>query len=83
MDTDKLSEEKDNLRKAPPITLIDYIKTSIDILIDLKVEERLEGIRKSTEGDDKQGDYETLLRKLEGDIRQHIRVILINLYKLD
>ncbi len=57
------------------MTVLEYIKTSIDILIDLKVEERLENERKHSDVDeDKINEYEVLLRKLEADIRQHIKV---------
>jgi hypothetical protein len=71
-----LIEEKEKLRKTNPTTIIDYIKNSIDILIDLKVEEKLEAIKKLNSSDEaeKQNEYETLLRKLESDIRLHIKV---------
>ncbi len=73
---DLLIEEKEKLRKTNPTTIIDYIKNSIDILIDLKVEEKLEAIKKLNSSDEaeKQNEYETLLRKLESDIRLHIKV---------
>ena len=71
-----MNEERENLRKTNPLTLMDYIRSSIDILIDLKVDEKLEALKGSDEEDseEKQNEYETLLRKLENDIRQHIRV---------
>ena len=72
-----LNEEKEKLRKTSPLTIIDYIRNSIDILIDLKVEEKLEAIKKlnlSDEEEEKQNEYEVLLRKLESDIRTHIKV---------
>jgi hypothetical protein len=72
MNTISMNEERENLKKTNPLTLMEYIKTSIDILIDLKVEERLEKSKKNTDEDDQ--DYETLLKKLESDIRGHIRV---------
>lgn len=58
-----------------PFVILEYIKNSIDILINLKVEERLE--EKNVENlslEDKQNEYEVLLRKLESDIRTHIKV---------
>ncbi len=61
--------------------LLDYIKNSIDILIDLKSEEKLEAFKKQNNLEDDQDNqnlYEGLLRKLESDIRQHIRVFFIN-----
>jgi ABC-type lipopolysaccharide export system ATPase subunit len=73
-----LNEEKEKLRKTSPLTIIDYIRNSIDILIDLKVEEKLEAIKKlnlsDEEEEEKQNEYEVLLRKLESDIRIHIKV---------
>ena len=71
-----LKDEKENLKKTNPLVILEYIKNSIDILIELKVEERIETYKKqnSEEDEDKQNEYETLLRKLESDIRQHIRV---------
>ena len=74
-----LNEEKEKLRKTSPLTIIDYIRNSIDILIDLKVEEKLEAIKKlnlsdEEEEEEKQNEYEVLLRKLESDIRTHIKV---------
>lgn len=74
-----LNEEKEKLRKTNALTIIDYIKNSIDILIDLKVEEKLESIKKlnlSDEEEEKQNEYEVLLRKLESDIRLHIKVFI-------
>lgn len=72
-----LSDEREKLRKTNSLTIIDYIKNSIDILIDLKVEEKLEAIKKlNLSGEEeKQNEYETLLRKLESDIRLHIKVL--------
>ncbi len=52
----------------------------------MKVEEKLEGIKKLNLSDeeDKANEYEVLLRKLESDIRLHIKVFLIYyVYKAD
>ena len=80
MNSSMLKEEKENLKKTNPLVILDYIKNSIDILIELKVEERIEAYKKqnSEEDEDRQNEYETLLRKLESDIRQHIRVNTYN-----
>jgi hypothetical protein len=69
MDNNKLNEEKEALRKCDPFTIIKYIKTSIDIIIDLKVEEKIENSHSEEDN-----DYETMLRKLEGDVRGHIKL---------
>ena len=68
------------MRKTSPFTLIEYIKSSIEILIDLKVQEKLlEKILKRQENssdipEEETNEYEKLLRKLEGDIRSYIKV---------
>lgn len=75
-----MSEEKEALRNLDSFTLIKYIKTSIDILVDLRVEERV--LHKNNISNDIQNTsieeegniYEPLLRKLESDIRAHIKL---------
>jgi hypothetical protein len=63
------------------LTLIGYIKQSIEILIDLKVQERLQERETKWEGfysqygcEEGVNEYEKLLRKLESDIRNYIKV---------
>ena len=73
------------MRRASPFTIIEYIKSSIEILIDLKVQERMqerESQREEGDGnfnnfnfDDETNEYEKLLRKLEADIRTYIKVV--------
>lgn len=79
LNTLSLEEEKEQLKTTDPLVIIEYIKTSMDILINLKVEERLESEKHSIENnktlEDHQNSYEILLRKYESDIRQHIKVI--------
>ena len=71
-------QEKEKLRKASPFTLIEYIKSSIEILIDLKVQEKLQDrdARRAEfdDNEDETNEYEKLLRKLESDIRTYIKV---------
>jgi hypothetical protein len=69
--------------------LIEYIKSSIEILINLKVEEKINALKENrekssqsnnkfqpsnSEDDDDVNEYEKLLRQLESEIRNHIRV---------
>jgi len=69
--------------------LIEYIKSSIEILINLKVEEKINALKENrekssqsnnkfqssnSEDDDDVNEYEKLLRQLESEIRTHIRV---------
>jgi hypothetical protein len=84
-----LDGEREYLKKLSPFVIIEYIKNSIEILINLKVEERLESEKNNIEknkiliGEDYLNDkeiqnensYEILLRKHESDIRNHIKVI--------
>jgi len=71
-----LNDERENLAKTNPLVILDYIKNTIEILVESKVDERLESLKKNhtEENEEKANEYETLLRKLESDIRQHIRV---------
>lgn len=64
-------EEFDRLCKTDPKTIIEYIKSTIDVIVQMLVDEKLNEYRKAN--DDSQ-EYENLLIKLEGDIRGHIRV---------
>lgn len=62
------------------MSLINYIRASIDVLVQVKVQEELQSLKKveTQEGDyEVHSDYENLLRKLEADIRNHIRVFKI------
>ncbi len=69
--------------------MIEYIKSSIEILINLKVEEKINALKENrekssqsnnkfqssnSEDDDDVNEYEKLLRQLESEIRTHIRV---------
>lgn len=58
------------------MTLVEYIKSSIDVLVRIKVEEQLGIERMDIEEDNEFAaeKYETLLKKEESDIRQHISV---------
>jgi hypothetical protein len=75
LNTNAMNQERENLKKTNPLTIIEYIKSSIDILIELKVEERMNLEKKLLQDEEEcMNEYEALLRKLEGDIRQHIKV---------
>jgi len=86
---ENLVEEKDRLLEASIQGLINYIKTSIEILMNLKVEEYLELKKKqkrekNLEQERSQDsaristeppqDYEEVIQKFEGDVRKHIRI---------
>ena len=73
------------MRKTSPFRLIEYIKSSVEILIDIKVQEKLQENKIKTQKekennfsgyntDEEINEYEKLLRKLESDIRTYIKV---------
>lgn len=64
-------EEYGRLYKTDSKTILEYIKSTIDTIVQVHVDEKLKEYKKVN--DDSQ-EYETLLIKLEGDIRGHIRV---------
>ena len=70
MNTHSLEEEKETLKKTSSFTILEYIKNSIDILVDIKIEEKLN----KSKNNEEEYDYESMLKKLEADIRSHIKV---------
>ena len=53
--------------------LIEYIKSTIDIIVALKVDSKINDYKSYLNEDSNMAsDYETLLQKLEASIRQHI-----------
>jgi hypothetical protein len=84
IDKEFLEKEKQSLIPMSPKLLIDYIKTNINLLIDIKVNEIITNSNKnpmefiSYYGSEiPANDYEKLLRRYEGDIRNYIRMINI------
>lgn len=55
-----------------PITIINYIKESIDILIEIGINERVDDYYNKKK--EEQQEYESILIKYENDIRGHIKV---------
>ena len=84
---EKISEEKQRIKKLSLIDLINYISKKINILVEIKAnfkyEEKMKK-EKESESEDEQntkkslaGQYEELLIKAENDIRKHIKVSII------
>lgn len=76
-------KEKEKIRNKDSFEIIDYIRQSVEILIDLKVKEKIDWRNNNPEEfkqmnlpltDSELDEYEKLLRKYEGDLRNHIRV---------
>ena len=89
-----IENEKDSLNNLPIIDIINYIKESIETLIEIKAcekyEEKIlndESKKKYRNTEDKNDEnglmlYEGMLIKAEKDIRKHIRVIILYLIYL-
>jgi hypothetical protein len=89
-----VENEKDSLNNLPIIDIINYIKESIETLIEIKAcekyEEKIlndESKKKYRNSEDKNDEnglmlYEGMLIKAEKDIRKHIRVIILYLIYL-
>ena len=72
------NEEREKLRKTNPKIILEYVKSSIDILINTTVKEKLERI--SADNSDlinldetEVNEYEKQLRQVESEIRSHIK----------
>jgi hypothetical protein len=74
-EAENVMEEKDGLRGKDTMTVVNYLKYSMEQFLDDKMSDG----RKTTTSDQDTTNYEELLRKLEGDIRSHIRVISIKI----
>lgn len=57
-----------------PITLLGYIKQMFSLVSQMKAEVERELSEKK---DSECSDYEAMLQKLEAEVRQHIRVIFL------
>ena len=69
---DIIFNTKQMLSKLTILDLIEYIKSSIDIIIDMKIKEDKEEIKLKNNNYDE--DYESLLRREEVWIRKHIGI---------
>ena len=79
IDADFLQEEKNNLQKIPPLNLISYIKTHLEILIKMKVSEMINQMNidpisfiSSNGSEASHNECEKLMRKYESSIRTYI-----------
>jgi hypothetical protein len=70
-----LQKEREKLKRLPTTTIAEYIKSTVDTIIDMKVEEKFRTCNKESNSVICE-DYESLLRKLESDIRGHMKVKL-------
>ena len=84
IDKEFLEKEKKSLNSIAPMVLIDYIKSHLNLLIDNKVKEKMSKLKINPEDyiskygtDIYINDYEKILRRYEGDIRNYIRMVNI------
>ena len=85
---ENVNTERHNLKHLPLIDIINYIQNSIDVLVDLRATEKYEKRLENDELKNKYINYEDpkdanglklyegMLIKAEGDLRNHIRVII-------
>lgn len=78
-DDNRRDEEREKLRKTNPKIVLEYVKSSIDILISTTVKEKLEKISANNSDlinldETEVNEYEKQLRQVESEIRNHIRV---------
>ena len=73
-ENNQIPKELDKIKDIKSLELIGYIKESIEIYTNLKIKEH-EKIKKNEEDDEKALEaYETIIKQLEADKRNHIKV---------
>ena len=86
--SENVNTERYNLKHLPLLDIINYIQNSIDVLVDIRATEKYEKKLENDESKNKYINYEDpkdanglklyegMLIKAEGDLRNHIRVII-------
>lgn len=82
--SEKLEDERQTLKDAKPLLLVDYIRTSVEILVSMRKDEdalvcgKEESVLNASVLSLKEvpKPYEEQLQKLEEEVRSHIRVTL-------
>jgi len=73
LDEEKLLKETENIVNLPLTDIIEYIKSTIDVIASIKFDEKINEYKNYLNEDkNTASEYETLLQKLEATIRQHI-----------
>jgi len=73
LDEEKLLKETENIVNLPLTDIIEYIKSTIDVIASIKFDDKINEYKNYLNEDkNAASDYETLLQKLEATIRQHI-----------
>lgn len=66
-------DPEDTILSIDPLQLLQYIKQIFDKVLETKNEAEREILQRN---ENECGDYESMLQKLEAEVRQHIRVRL-------
>ena len=77
IDSDFLDNEKKNLNKLSALDIIKYIKSHLQILIEIQVSEKINEIKNENNENSNENNinnYEILLRRYEADIRNYIKI---------
>ena len=77
IDSDFLDNEKKNLNKLSALDIIKYIKSHLQILIEIQVSEKINEIKNEINENSNEiniNNYEILLRRYEADIRNYIKI---------
>ena len=70
---ENLLSEAENIMNLPLLDVIEYVKSTIDIIVSIKVDTKIKEYKDSLNEDNNAAtEYETLLQKLESSLRQHI-----------
>ena len=73
MEEENLLKETENIMNLPLTDIIEYIKSTIDVIASIKFDEKINEYKNYLNEDkNAASEYETLLQKLEDTIRQHI-----------
>ena len=73
MEEENLLKETENIMNLPLTDIIEYIKSTLDIIVSIKVDTKISEYKNYLNEDKNAAtEYETLLQKLEESIRQHI-----------
>ena len=62
------------LRTKDPLLILDYIRSSIEILMNLRSDHQTPKSASESSNTDPQRDYEQMVQRLEAETRNHIRV---------
>ena len=77
IDSDFLDNEKKNLNKLSALDIIKYIKSHLQILIEIQVSEKINELKQEINenfNENNINNYEILLRRYEADIRNYIKI---------